>query len=578
MSHSLPTSAPPTAAVPDKAEPQRYVQLLASRVPLGVGMVVQIGCGEGLLGAALRRRDPATRLIGTEADATLAAQAERHFDLVHRLDPETPPPLPAGSVDVLVLDDILPRLRDPAAALRRHAQLLKPDGVLLAAVPNAEHWRFARHLLAGTWRYGPEGPLDLPHLRLFTRETLRQALEQAGLVPADMVADAPDAAAAQEAVRHMTPALEALGIRPEEYLRRATPRRLLWRATRGRPTPLVIVAQTLRPVGGVNDVRIDLPLGAVATRPGVMVRISQAAEMPALPAEMPRIMILQRRLLDTPQAPAYVNAFRSRGWLVVQEFDDDPAHWPVIAASGNFAFRGVHAVQTSTEPLAALFRQWNPEVAIFPNTAAELPEPANFADPQRLTLFLGALRREEDMAPFLPALNRVLAAAGERLAVEVLYDRRSYEALTTPHKRFSPILPYAEYRALMARCEIAFLPLADTRFNNFKSDLKFVEASAHRLCCLASPVVYGGTIRDGETGLIIRGPEELEARLLELLAVPERARAMGEAARGWVRSHRMLAGQVDIRLAWYRSLWERRAELDAALLRRAPELGAPPAR
>jgi hypothetical protein len=48
---------------------------------------------------------------------------------------------------------------------------------------------------------------------------------------------------------------------------------------------------------------------------------------------------------------------------------------------------------------------------------------------------------------------------------------------------------------------------------------------------------------------------------------------MGAAARRWVRENRMLASQTPRRLAWYRSLWERRAALDAALLVRAPELG-----
>jgi glycosyltransferase involved in cell wall biosynthesis len=156
--------------------------------------------------------------------------------------------------------------------------------------------------------------------------------------------------------------------------------------------------------------------------------------------------------------------------------------------------------------------------------------------------------------------------------VEVLYDRGAFDALATPHKRFHSMMPYDAYRSVMARCEIALMPLDDTFFNRCKSDLKFVEAGAHRLCCLASPVVYAGTIRDGETGIIMRDPAEMAAALRALLAAPERARTIGDAARRWVAANRMVASQVKTRLAWYRSLWERRAELDAALLARAPEL------
>jgi hypothetical protein len=511
---------------------------LAARIPLGLGLVAEIG-GDGSLAAWLARHDPGARHVAL-------AGAEPAF---------------AGQADLVVLHGAP---ADPAAAIAAAATLLAAEGVLLIDLPNAEHWRHAEALLAG----GAAPPRVPP--QAMTRAGLLEAVAAAGLVPLDVPPRPPDDAARAFAAR-LAP---AAGVAVETYLRRAAPARWLLRAARRTPPPLALLAHVLKPVGGVNDVRVDLPLGMVATRPGIALRIGQQPETPTLPEGTPRVLILHRRLLDSPQAPAFVQHFRRRGWVVVQEFDDDPDHWPVIAGSNHFAFRGVHAVQTSTPRLEALFRRFNDEVMVFPNTVAELPEPANFADPRRLTLFLGALRREEDTAPFLPVLNQVLAEAGDRLAVEVVFDRATHDALATPHKRFSPLLPYADYRALMARCEIAFLPLRDTQFNNYKSDLKFVEAGAHGLCCLASPVVYADTVQDGVNGAIIRSPEEFGAALRSLLADPARARAMGQAAREWVRANRMMASQVPARLGWYRSLWARRAELDTALLQRAPEIAA----
>jgi glycosyltransferase involved in cell wall biosynthesis len=503
---------------------------LLARIPLGLGPVVEIGGAS--LAAWFAARDPAV---------TVSAEA------------------PPGSAGLVLLRGAP---EDPAAAIAAAAGLLREDGILLLDLPNAEHWRIAARLLEGG-----AAPARIPPGAV-TREGLLKAVEAAGLVPLDVPPPARDAAAAAFAQK-IAP---AIGVAPDAYLRRALPERWLLRAGRRAAVPLAIVAHVLKPVGGVNDVRVDLPLGMVATRPGIGLRIAQQPETPTLPEGTPRILLLQRRLLDSPQAPAFINHFRQRGWVVVQEFDDDPDHWPVIAGSNHFAFRGVHAVQTSTPRLEALFRQFNDEVMVFPNTVAELPEVRNFRDPSRLTLFLGALRREEDTAPFLPVLNEVLREAGDRLAVEVIFDRTGFEALATPHKRFHPILPYAEYRALMGGCEIAFLPLSDTPFNNFKSDLKFVEAAAHGLCCLASPVVYGATVQDGRTGMIVRTPAEVGAALRALLAAPEKARAMGAAARDWVAANRMMARQVETRLAWFRSLWERREALDAALVRRAPEV------
>jgi SAM-dependent methyltransferase len=545
---------------------------LLARIPLDAGLVLDVGCGAGGLGAAFRRRNPATRLVGIEPDAALAARAAAHYDEVHRLDIEaTPPPVAAGSLHALVFGDVLEHLRDPWAVLARDAPLLAEDGVLLACVPNLEHWSFAARLLAGRWRYEPMGLFDRTHLRWFTRDGMRQALEAAGLLPLDCTPRIFGRDKAEAFARSLEPALAAMGVTREDWLRRSAPLQYVWRATRRPPRPMVLVARTLRPVGGVNDVRVLQPFAALATRPGVATLAGPAVEMPKL--EVPRVLVLQRRLLDSPDSLAYLRALRATGAVIVQEFDDDPARWPSIAGNGDLAFRGVHAVQTSTLPLRDLLAPFNDEIAVFPNALAELPDPVNFADPARLSLFFGALNREADIAPFLPVLDQVLAEADGRLVVEVVHDRRSYAALASPHKRFTPTTDYAGYRAVLARCELAFLPLANSRFNRMKSDLKAVEAAGHRLCCLASPTVYAGSLRHGETGLILPDPPALGAALRALLAEPARALAMAEAARGWVRAERLLARQVAPRLDWYRDLWARRAALDAALLKRVPALG-----
>ena len=108
------------------------------------------------------------------------------------------------------------------------------------------------------------------------------------------------------------------------------------------------------------------------------------------------------------------------------------------------------------------------------------------------------------------------------------------------------------------------MPLGDTAFNRAKSDLKFIEAGACRVATLASTVVYGDSVEDGRTGLLFRDPTEFRAALLRLVAMPELARNLGDAARQYVQDHRMLAYQVAPRIGWYRSLWIRRAALEAA--------------
>ena len=209
---------------------------------------------------------------------------------------------------------------------------------------------------------------------------------------------------------------------------------------------------------------------------------------------------------------------------------------------------------------------------MFPNTVRALPDVRNFLDPNVLTVFFGALNREPDWAPLMPALNAVAEQAGDRLRFCVVHDRGFFDALRTPHKMFTPTCDYDAYLALLGQCEISFMPLGDTPFNRAKSDLKFIEAGACRVASLASHVVYAASIEEGRTGLLFRNPDELHERLRRLVAMPEVARGLGNAARSYVAGERMLAYQVAERVAWYRSLWARRVELTNALYARMLEL------
>ena len=94
--------------------------------------------------------------------------------------------------------------------------------------------------------------------------------------------------------------------------------------------------------------------------------------------------------------------------------------------------------------------------------------------------------------------------------VQVVYDRAFFDALATPHKSFEPLCSYDRYHELLDAADIALLPLEPTRFNQHKSDLKFIECAAHGVAVLASPTVYDRTINDGETGLIYHSIAEFD--------------------------------------------------------------------
>ena len=552
---------------------------LLDRIPLAAHAVLEVGCATGALGAEYKRRNPASRYLGIERDAASARVAASRLDQVAVGDVEAEPfPHGRGPFDCIIYGDVLEHLRDPWTLLRRHADILSDDGIILICMPNAEHWSFTERLLRGTWDYEPMGLFDRTHLRWFTWETTHRALAAAGLMPLDVMPRIFDRAGGEAFLRAIEPALGALGIDQANYRTRALPLQYVWRAARRPAATLHLRSTMLEHIGGVSHVRVVQPMRALATSPGVTAEVVAPGQALAPPAQdgAPRILIFHRPVLAGEGGMEHVRALIARGWMVVCEFDDHPGFLPAMQRDDVLNFSGVHAVQTSTENLAGVLRQHNPEVAVFPNAIVRLPEPMNYVDPNRLTLFFAGLNREEEWPACLPALNAVAGLAGDRLQFRIVADRGLYEALQTQHKSFAPLCDYETYLDLLARSEISFMPLRDNTFNQCKSDLKFIEAAAHRVTALASPVAYAGSIEDGRTGLMFRDGADLQKRLLHLLADPLRGRAIGDAARTMVAQSRMLAGQVPQRLAWYRSLWARREELHRALLERVPDLARRP--
>ena len=551
---------------------------LLDRIPLNATRVLDVGCAAGALGFEYKRRNPSARYYGIETDPAAAGIAASRLDAVASIDVETDPfPFGDAPFDCIIFGDVLEHLRDPWIALRAAAARLSPHGVMLICMPNVEHWSFAERLLRGTFDYDDQGLFDRTHLRWFTKTTTRRALRDAGLAVHDVIPRVFQLPQAEEFARALRPALDALGIDAANYLERASPLQHVWRATPAPNAgtlapPMHIISSMLNPVGGVSHVRIVEPMAALATLPGFVTRIVTSFDPGDIAADVPRIFIFHRPLLAGDGGLAYIRALLKREFVVVCEFDDHPDYIPVLQRPDIQNFRAVHAVQTSTEPLADVLRAQNPEIAVFPNAVHRLPQVRNYATPGRLTLFFAGINREEEWPTYVPALNAVAALAGERLSFRIVADRGFYEALSTPHKTFTPLCDYATYQDLLAQSEVSFMPLLDSPFNRCKSDLKFLEASSYRVTSLASPVVYAGSIEDGRTGLLFRDPLELQQRLLRLVANPDSGRALADAARGQIAGHRMLAYQVAQRAVWYRSLWARREELTRDLLARVPEL------
>ena len=142
--------------------------------------VLDIGCGSGPNLRLLKERGhAATGLTLSETEARIVEKLGlscRVWDITT----ETLP-FPVQSFDALIFSHILEHVAWPEVVLRRYTKLLKPNGKVYVALPNAmqfiQRWQF----LLGRFRYTETGIMDHTHLRFFDFLTARQLVENAGL-------------------------------------------------------------------------------------------------------------------------------------------------------------------------------------------------------------------------------------------------------------------------------------------------------------------------------------------------------------------------------------------------------------
>ena len=554
-------------------------------MPRDARKVLEIGCGAGALAYAYKHMNPAVEYHGVEIMPKPAELARNVIDTVIEGDigEHTPELLRQhrGAFDCIIYGDVLEHLVDPWAIVRQHKDLLSPSGVMIACIPNIQHWTALYDLLHGRWRYADQGLMDRTHMRFFTSESMQQLFRDAGLTLVDMRGRRIPAYGEQERMpfnqfmEALQPALTSLNIERAAFTQQAATLQYVLRSVPSPAalTPLLVRSLMLKPAAACNDVRVLEPQQWLSTIPGVRTHNEVSnfnTKWSEVSAETPKVFVYQRPIL-TYDNIALLKWLLRNNYLIIMEFDDHPERWPAIEENRYLNFTGCHGVQTSTQPLSEFFSQYNPNVRIFPNQIASLP-PRRTHAPGRTRLFYGALNRSEDISPYLPALNRQLKRFGEAAHIDVVFDRKTFDALETSHKTFTPLCDYATYQQLLAKADINLMPLADTMFNSMKSDLKFIESAAFGAVALASPTVYRHSIRDGETGVLFETTEEFETRLQQLVENASHRQTIVDAAHAYVKSERLLSHHYRKRLDWYQELLTRLPELNAQLKARVPEL------
>jgi len=156
---------------------------ILSLLPRKINRLLEIGCGSGNTLKYIKDNYQCDWACGVELSHEAAESARSKVDLVIEGDIEnTDLPIEPETLDVILCLDVLEHLINPWKVMSKLEVLLKPDGVIIASIPNVRNFHVILPLIfRGEWKYIDRGILDKTHLRFFTRSTAIKLIGSSGL-------------------------------------------------------------------------------------------------------------------------------------------------------------------------------------------------------------------------------------------------------------------------------------------------------------------------------------------------------------------------------------------------------------
>ncbi len=488
------------------------------------------------------------------------------------------------SWDVVVIDDVPNDLDHLQKILHVTKYLLANDGVCISKFNNLGNWRVLADLLRGSWNESEE-PRRIGRLLSLSNFAGILEKEDFSLLDVIPITDVNSTEESKTIIQSLLNTSELLKgpvqrmqveLLANAWVVRSKPNGQISKKPNSNSVPLCIAALSMKKFAGVTEPRVDFPLAALRTVPNVRATWSEGSL--SIPSDYsPGIIFLHRQFMNDEKFNQGLEQKIKEGWILVSDIDDDPHHWKEFIDSDFFAYRAVHAVTVSCNELAEMVKQWNPNVAVFNNAMYTLPLLENqhrLIDGRLVTrIFYGALNRKADWQFILPGVLNAIKNLGEKIEFVIVHDKDFYDALPADCKKtFLPTLSQDRYMHTLGQCDVALLPLNDNQFNRCKSDIKLIECASVGTAVICSTTVYGKDNRHKEFALFADTPDQWADSIVKLCNDKKLRSDHVINAYNYVRSEGMHCQQVDLRLAFYRSLVNNKNELELQRQKRMASL------
>lgn len=257
-------------------------------------------------------------------------------------------------------------------------------------------------------------------------------------------------------------------------------------------------------------------------------------------------VIVFQRQWSTP-ALQVMQMAKSLGKRIVYELDDDIwsiqpwqpnySYWqdPKIVGPTEQMLRDADVITTTTEPLASQLRRFNQKVRVLPNMIPpemwQIDESESEATDPISIGWAGSASRGTDLGLVRTVVAQLLDRYPD-LRFVLGGDKSNMVFGDDPRVVQLEPVTLGQYPKLLSNIDIGLAPLQDNRFNQAKSDLKFLEYGMLGIPTVASHVTpYSSSIVNGENGFLAKNDKDWLKYLRRLIEDAELRRMMGENAK-----------------------------------------------
>lgn len=142
--------------------------------------ILEVGCGRATTLLRLKYLYPNAELFAIEPDKSLSKYIHKLITLSTKEIEDFPLEFNEGCFDYIILGDYLTCCKDQFKLLKEFKKYLKPQGYLIATVPNLIHYSVISDLLKGDFVYGLNKLINRSHKNLFTYNDINKLAEECG--------------------------------------------------------------------------------------------------------------------------------------------------------------------------------------------------------------------------------------------------------------------------------------------------------------------------------------------------------------------------------------------------------------